>query len=222
MNRAPPNEIYVPALAEVSQGGSTPLLFAARQGDAKSARLLLDAGASANDRMPDGTTALVMAVHSNHPAVATLLLEKGANANDMEAGYHALHAAVLRGNLDLVKALLARGAAVNARISHGTTTIRASRNFFLPETLAGATPFVLAAKFLEVNIMRVLAASGADVWLTLNDGTTPVMAAAGLPVQPDQFDRRDRLSLVRDPDEALTLEAIASARRRCQCRKSPG
>ena len=43
----------------VLRGGSTPLLFAARSGDVESARLLLEAGASANDALPDGMSALV-------------------------------------------------------------------------------------------------------------------------------------------------------------------
>ena len=38
----------------VLRGGATPLLFAARVGDVESARLLLKAGADANDSQPDG------------------------------------------------------------------------------------------------------------------------------------------------------------------------
>ena len=44
--------------------------------------------------------------HSGHPALAGLLLERGADANAIGAGYNALHAAVLRGDLDTVIALL--------------------------------------------------------------------------------------------------------------------
>ena len=43
----------------VPRGGSTPLLFAARVGDAESARILLEAGADVNDALPNGTSALV-------------------------------------------------------------------------------------------------------------------------------------------------------------------
>src|SRR5713101_6188020 len=42
---------------EVAQGGYTPLLFAARQGDIGSAKLLLTAGANINDMAPSGTSA---------------------------------------------------------------------------------------------------------------------------------------------------------------------
>ena len=50
----------------VPRGGSTALLFAARSGDAESARLLLAAGADVNDALPDGASALVVAAHSGH------------------------------------------------------------------------------------------------------------------------------------------------------------
>ena len=54
----------------VQRGGMTPLLFAARNGDAESAKLLLAAGADANDSLPDGTSALVLAAHSGQGNVA--------------------------------------------------------------------------------------------------------------------------------------------------------
>jgi len=50
----------------VTRGGSTPLLFAARSGDADSAKFLLSAGADPNDALPDGTSALVLAAMSGH------------------------------------------------------------------------------------------------------------------------------------------------------------
>jgi uncharacterized protein len=48
----------------VHRGGSTPLLFAARVGDAESAKILLAAGADVNESLPDGTSALVEAAYS--------------------------------------------------------------------------------------------------------------------------------------------------------------
>ena len=79
------------------RGGYTPLLFAARYGDVDSAGLLLDAGADVNDTAPTGTSALVVAAHGGHTALARFLLDKGADANAADAGYTALHAAILRG-----------------------------------------------------------------------------------------------------------------------------
>jgi uncharacterized protein len=162
------------------RGGSSPLLFAARVGDIESAKLLLAAGADVNDQLPDGTSALVEAAYSGNGAVATLLLDKGADPNAAGVGYTALHAAVLRGDADLVKALLAHGANPNPIITKGTPIRRDSQDLVLDKTEMGGSPYFLAAKFLEPKLMAVLAAGGADPRLTLPDGTTPLMVAAGM------------------------------------------
>ena len=196
----------------VPRGGSTPLLFAARSGDAESARLLIDAGADVNDALPNGMTALVDAAHSGHEDVGILLLDKGADPNAREVGYTALHAAVLRGGAGLVRALLAHGADPNLRMTKGTPVRRNSEDFELPATLIGATPYFLAAKFLEPDIMRALASAGADTHLSLPSGDTPLMAAAGMGASP-QTDRRG-LSVLdggKVEDESRVVDAVAVA-----------
>jgi ankyrin repeat protein len=164
----------------VLRGGSTPLMFAARSGDVESVRLLLAAGANVNDSLPNGMSALVLAAHSGNGAAAQLLLEQGADPEASQIGYTALHAAVLRSDRSLVSALLAYGANPNSRITKGTPLRRNSQDFNLPATLIGATPYWLAAKFLETDLMRVLVTGGADTGISLPDGTTSLMAAAGL------------------------------------------
>jgi ankyrin repeat protein len=173
---------------------------------------LLEGGADVNDALPDGTSALVLAAHSGHGAVGALLLDKGADPNAAAVGYTALHAAVLRADLDLVKALLAHGANPNAQITKGTPVRRLSQDFELPKTLVGATPYLLAAKFLEVDMMRVLAAAGADPRLAMKDGTTPLMAAAGVGASRNS----DRRGLTvydggKVEDESRVVEAVTSA-----------
>jgi uncharacterized protein len=203
----------------VTRGGSTALLFAARSGDADSARLLLAAGADVNDALPDGTSALVLAAHSGHGAVASLLLDKGAHPDAASIGYTALHAAVLRGDLNTVKTLIAHKANVNAAITKGTPVRRNSQDFELPKTLVGATPYLLAAKFLEVESMRALAAAGADTRLPMKDGTTPLMAAAGMGIAaPAQDEKRgtDRRGLAildggRAEPESRVVDAVSTA-----------
>jgi uncharacterized protein len=165
---------------DVRRGGSTALLFAARTGDAESARLLLAAGADANDELPDGTSALVLAAHSGQGNVAGVLLDKGADPNAAGSGYTALHAAVLRSDLTLVKALLAHKADPNIRITKGTPVRRNTTDWNLLATLIGSTPYLLAARFLEPDIMRTLAAGGADTKMTMPDGATALMLAAGM------------------------------------------
>jgi ankyrin len=164
----------------VMRGGATALLFAARVGDVESARVLLTAGADPNDAQPDGVSALVLSAHSGHGNVAALLLEHGADPNAFGSGYSALHAAILRSDLTLVKALLAAGADPNVRIAKGTPLRRDTTDWNLPATLIGSTPYLLAARFLEPEIMTALAAGGADRSLTMSDGADAVMLAAGM------------------------------------------
>jgi len=164
----------------VLRGGATPLLFAARVGDAESARLLLEAGADANDAQPDGVSALVLAAHSGHGEVGALLLDAGADPNALGGGYTALHAAVLRSDLKLVRSLLAHGADPNVRMTKGTPMRRDTTDWNLPKTLIGSTPYLLAAKFLEPEILQALAAGGADRSATMPDGADALMLATGM------------------------------------------
>jgi ankyrin repeat protein len=164
----------------VLRGGETPLLFSARVGDAESARLLLEAGADPNDSQPDGLGALVLAAHSGNGRVAALLLEHGADPNALGSGYSALHAAILRSDLKLVKALLARGANPNLRMTKGTPMRRDTTDWNLPKTLIGSTPYLLAAKFLEADILPLLVAAGADPSLAMPDGADALMLATGM------------------------------------------
>ena len=197
---------------DVQRGGSTPLLFAARNGDAESARLLLSAGADANDHMPDGISALVLAAHSGQGKVGALLLEKGANPNSAEIGYTALHAAVLRSDVDLVKALLAHGADPNIRMTKGTPLRRDTTDYNLPATLIGATPYLLGAKFLEPEIMQVLAAGGADLKAAMPNGATALMLAVGLGSGPNQSRRGiARVDFGKIEPESRILEAVKMA-----------
>ncbi len=202
---------------ETDVGGFTALLFAARQGDVDSARLLLAAGADVNDTAPDGASALLVATHSGHRALATLLLAEGANPNASAAGYTALHAAVLTGDRDVVDALLAAGARPDAQVTEATRVTRNGQVLMVGEHLLGATPFALAAKFAEAGIMRALVAAGADGTLPLRNGWTPLMLAAGASWRYGVWDRRDR-ALARDvafqaehTDEPGTRAAVRAA-----------
>ena len=182
---------------EFHAGGFTPLLFAARHNDADSARLLLDAGAQVNEKAADGNTPLVLAAMSGHGQFASFLLDRGADPNAAGAGYTALHAAVLRADPALVKALLAKGANPNVRMTQGSPVPRQTYQFDLMAQDIGATPYALAAKFVEPEILRILVAAGADPLVPMNNGTTPLLAAVGSALRrqpgPPPLDRRGRL-----------------------------
>jgi ankyrin repeat protein len=181
-----PRRIVKTSLQDARQleaGASTPLLFAAQVGDVVSAKLLLAAGANVNDTAADGNSALVLAAFSGNSEVARVLIDRGADPNAGGAGYTALHAATLRGDLPTVKALLAKGADPNALITKGSPVRRFGSQWALPTPMAGGTPLMVAAIFLEVDIMRALVAAGANPSLALPDGTSPLLAAAGVDVE---------------------------------------
>ena len=208
------------ALEEVIEGGSTALLFAVRSGDLESARLLVAAGADVHDTTADGNTALAIAAHSGHGSLAMFLLERGAAPNAAPLGYAPLHAAVLRGTLrdrgvrnddpgagvPLVRALLAHGADPDARLLRGTPVRRWSHDFAFMDRWVGATPFWLAAHFLEVEMMHVLAAAGADPRAPSRAGTTPLMAAAGL-----GYNRGGGSAFIRDRRDFSSYNPVESA-----------
>ena len=198
---------------EMAHGGSTPLLFAARTGDVGTGRVLLDGGARINDTAADGTSALVVAAHSGHGAFAAYLLERGADPNAAAAGYTALHAAVIRGDLDLVKALLVHGADPNASVLHGTPGRRLGADYSLRHQMIGANACWLAARFAEIPILRVLMEHGASVLAVPKDGTTSLKAAMGF-VRGFTENRQYRYGLPpmnSEEEEGLTLEAARIA-----------
>jgi ankyrin repeat protein len=147
---------------EIPHGSYTALLFAVRAGDLESAKLLVAAGADVNDEDAWGVSATVLAAHAGFTELAVFLLDKGADPNASRAGFTALHCAIMRRDEPLVRALLARGADPGAPLKTWTPTRRSSRDWNFDPKLVGATPLWLAARFQQPEVMRLLAARGAD------------------------------------------------------------
>ena len=187
-----------------SRFGFTPLLFAARAGDLDGARALLAAGVDPNETASSGESALVVATVRGHVPFALWLLERGADPNADGSGYTALHWAagtwetemtgpkgivarpghewgamrgLQEGKMDLIQALLARGADPDAQLRKHPPRFGYTADRRRP---AGATPFLLAAMAGDAAVMQVLAKAGASPRLAAGDGTTPLMAAAGV------------------------------------------
>ena len=201
----------------IPHGGDTALMFAARSGDLASARLLAGAGADVNDADAWGVSAVMMAAHAGFTELVEFLLDRGADPNAAKPGFTALHAAIMRRNTRMVTALLAHGADPNARLQTWTPTRRSSRDWNFSQDLVGATPFWLAARFNQPDVMRLLLKHGADPKFVHHANyhnedpveprtqiTTALMAATGMGggvawVQPDRT-AREKLML-----EAVTL-----------------
>ena len=146
----------------IPQGGNTPLMFAARSGDVASARLLVAAGADVNDTDAWGMSATVLAAHSGHEELVDFLLARGADPNAAAAGFTPLHVAILRRDAMMVSALLGHGADPNVPLLTWTPTRRQSDDLHFGPELVGATPFWLAARFIQPDVMRLLVKEGAD------------------------------------------------------------
>ena len=232
-------DALVKAKAEVdarSVGGFTALLFAARQGRIAVTERLLAAGADVNQTLPSGQSAsrkvsrskggsspLDLAVDNAHYELASLLLRAGANPSGGRASHTPLHAISWvrkpgtgshdppppgSGGLDslaLVRELVAHGADVNARVTVRTINPRTVMN------MKGATPFMLAARTGDAALMRALCELGADPLLNNEDGTTPLMAAAGVGVRSPTEDAGTDAEICQAIEVALEFGADINA-----------
>jgi ankyrin repeat protein len=140
-----------------------------------------------------GTSALTLAIVNAHFELAAALLEAGADPNANKQGWtplhqlawtrrppiqHGLPPPVETGSLDsldLARRLLDYGADPNIRMTREPSD--AARNVL---NRIGSTPFLQAAKLGDLPYMKLLVEYGADPSLTTEDGTTPLMAAAGV------------------------------------------
>src|SRR6185436_4415682 len=164
-----------------------------------------------------GTSALVLAASNAHFELAAILLDAGADPNANVSGLTALHVitAVRKsgggdndpspqgsGNmtsLQLVRKLAEKGANLNARMTRKVNLGLTSLN------TNGATPFFLASRTADAELMRTLAALGADPLLTNVDNSTPLMAAAGLGTRSPGEDAGTESEVVEALQVALDL-----------------
>ena len=193
---------------KMAHGGSSAMMFAARTGDIETTKVLLEAGADLNDTAASGVNALTQAAHSGHEELAIYLLEQGADPNAMEAGYTPLHAAVLRGEVTLVRELLNHGAIIDTPVEHGTPGRRFSADYSIRSQLIGRDAFWMAAKYGEVEILQILLEAGADPLVIDENGVTALQVAMGNSGSSLDW-RRDRIGneeLDSEDEERRTLE----------------
>lgn len=204
--------------------GTSALLVATVRGQVGVAQFLLEAGADPNagpiaprrraaaapdasattddgTRGPDYT-----ALHWAVGAWQTELAGPNGIAVERDPEWEAIRGVPGGGKPVLVEALLAFGADPNARMRRiprrfGYSQISYEHNKQGVDVYGGATPLMLAAMAGDAELMRRLAASGADPSLKTDDGTTLLMVAAGL-------GRYEAENLV---TESRTLEAVRAA-----------
>jgi len=180
------------AVEEFASGWLTPLMFAAREGDVESARLLVAAGADVNATAADGKDALGLAVFNGNYDVASFLVDSKSNVNKADTqGFTPLFWAVDRRNMEtapnfpwmvtadpmpLIRALLDAGANPNALVNN---TPRGRMREGSPR-IVFATALMRAAFAADLELVKLLLERGADPTIVSRDGETMVSAAAGL------------------------------------------
>jgi ankyrin repeat protein len=166
---------------EATPDGDTPLLVASASGHEAFAIFLLDQGANPNAADRNGITALHYSIMKGLAEVVGIIIRAAyvpyTRRPDM---------------MGLAKALLAHGANPNARLTsqtvendtgpgygkiHRIDHLNAGGGRIMPR---GATPLVLAGRNSNAEIMRALAAAGADPHLVTDENVSPLMTAAGI------------------------------------------
>jgi ankyrin repeat protein len=179
------------AAEEHASGLLTPLMFAAREGDLESARILVAAGADVNAIDGDGKDVLGLAIFNGNYELASLLIDQHAKVNQADAqGFTPLFWAVDRRNMEtppnfpwmvttdplpLIQKLLDAGANPNALVNN---TPRARMRDGSPR-IVYATALMRAAFSGDLELVKLLLARGADPHIVSKDNETTLMAAAG-------------------------------------------
>jgi ankyrin repeat protein len=176
---------------EFASGSLTPLMFAAREGDLESARLLVAIGADVNALAADGKTALSLAIFDGSYDVASFLVDNHANVNQADAqNFTPLFWAVDRRNMEtapnfpwmvtvdplpLIKKMLDAGADPNAVINN---TPRARMREGSPR-IVFVTAFTRAAFAGDIELVQLLLAHGANPHVFSKDRESTLEAATG-------------------------------------------
>jgi ankyrin len=187
-------DVIIAGLVGGGSGGLTPLVFAAREGDIETAKVLLDAGADVNQVTEYGWSPLLVATNNRNYQLGAMLLERGANPSIAnKGGWTPLYLATDNRNieggdypvpkpdmdhLEYIKLLLAKGADPNQKVKENTLsrTIFTMQWFYEP----GATPFIRAAQSSDIELLKVLLAAGADPKAETDNGDTALTAAGGI------------------------------------------
>jgi ankyrin repeat protein len=181
--------------APFSPLGETPIMIAARTGNPDAVKVLLDNGANVNAREKSkGHTALMWAAAESHPSVVKLLLEHGADANlrsNAEAPPAGRRGGGAGGQNQARAGAGQRGAGGTAAAAPPQPVCPAKgtpRPEFIFGQAGGATrtnatgggcvtALIFAARQNDIDSARFLLEKGADVNLTMADGTSALVTA---------------------------------------------
>ncbi len=155
-----------------SKIGRTPLLVASTcDGCSEIVRYLLAKKADPKAKDESGATALNLAALAGDAESVELLIAAGADAKVIGRGGSVLIEAMENCNIAIARALIEKGADVNAGI------VNAGKVKFGPIQLVGLTPLMIAAPYCGADVARTLIEAGAKVNAADIRGMTPLMLA---------------------------------------------
>ena len=174
--------VYLVATATLSWSQTSPLLDAAREGNANRVASLLADGSDPDTPQADGATALHWAAHHDDLAMATSLVEAGAAAAAAnEFGATPLWLAGMNGSPAMTELLLEAGADANAALPSGETILMtaartgnrdvvrhlvdAGAQLDAQEATRGQTALMWAIAERHSEVVELLATRGADMHL---------------------------------------------------------
>ena len=175
-----------------AQAGSYEDFFSAiRNDDAGTIRQLLARGFDANSPDPQGQYGLILAIREPSLKVASALIDAPKiNLNAFNAlGESALMLAALKGQLDLAKKLIAKGADVNKTgwtplhyaASNGHVEVikllLENHAYIDAESPNGSTPLMMASMYGNAQSVKLLIDEGADPLLKNQIGLTALQFA---------------------------------------------
>ena len=206
-------------------GGNTALHLAAREGQMAAVRALVEVGANVNQVSAlDEMSAMTTAIMNSHFDIGKFLLDHGADPSlASDWGLAPLYATIDAGyaqrtwypplstdqeqinHVDLMKELIARGAEVNTRISKALWFRRFGGG---GGDATGATAFWRAAQANDEEVMRLLAAAGADPNIYSTAGVSPLQVAGGFGIshQGTAFVPDARMATIRYLVEELAAD----------------
>jgi uncharacterized protein len=203
-------------------GGFTPLLYAARENCLACVDVLVRSHADLNLPDPDGVSPLLVAIMNSNWDLAKKLIEAGADVNQWDIfGEAPLFTAVGQRNqisgghasidplnetkgIAIVRMLLEKGANPNMELFFRPANVRGSTN------TRGSTPLIRAATNGDLEVVKLLLQSGANVNLMMADRQTALMAVlAGRAAEPQAL---QIMTVLHDAGADLNVIALINHR----------
>ncbi len=176
------------------EDGHTGLMLATQNGDLLTGKTLLFNGANVNITATSLITSMIAALQSQLTTKQALLNAHGVNTDTQNHnGTTALYMAAALGEDDVVKAFIQKGANVNVIANYGWTPlmVAAGRGHLTivqallsapqinidAKKFDGATALIVAAALDKDDVVKALIDHGANVNITDNYGSTPLISA---------------------------------------------